>query len=76
MTSDLMSKSSWADQTGTDLASVRAEADRAQHEVERLKAARVIASAARDTDEARDLLAMLGIGTEEVRSALDQRTAA
>ena len=61
MTSDLLINSPWADHAGADAAE-RAEAERVQHEDERRRAARVIAAAARDTADARDLLAMLGLG--------------
>jgi hypothetical protein len=74
MTSDVLINSPWADHSG--VGAERAEADRVQHEDERLRAARVIAAAARDIAEARDLLSMLGLGNDEIRAAAGQRIVA
>jgi hypothetical protein len=76
MTSDLLTNSPWAEPKSVDLAAVRAEADQAQHASERLRAARVIAATARDSSEARDLLAMLGLEATDIRAACGRRTAA
>ena len=69
MTSDLLINSPWADHSSADTAAERAEADRVQHDAERLRAVRVIAAAAHDATEARDLLSMLGLSTDDIRAA-------
>jgi hypothetical protein len=81
MTSDLLINSPWAEQSGTgnipaNSPAGRAEADRIQHDYERLRAARVIASRADDVTQARELLAMLGLTQDDIRAALAQQTAA
>lgn len=77
MTSDLLITSPWADQSGAENTPAgRAEADRIQHDRERLRAARVVAARAQDVAQARDLLAMLGLTREDLRAALGERTAA
>jgi hypothetical protein len=76
MTSDLLTNSPWAEHAGADLAAVRAEAERTQHEVERIKATRVIAAAASDTADAAELLSMLGLATDDIRAARQLRIAA
>jgi hypothetical protein len=75
--SDVLTNSPWADRPGTDLASVRAEAERVQHSAERLRAIRVIAATAHDTREAIALIAMLGLDIDDdVRAAKARRSAA
>ena len=69
MTSNQLIPSAWSDPSGTDRAAERAEADRAQHEVERRRASSVIAAAAHDVGEARELLAMLGLSVEDIVAA-------
>jgi hypothetical protein len=76
MTSDLLINSPWADHSGADTAIDRAEADRLTHQAERYRATRVIAAASRDTADARDLLAMIGVTPEEIQAAVVQRTVA
>lgn len=76
MTSDVLTNSAWGDHSGTDIGAARAEAERRQHELERLRAARVIAAAARDSEDARDLLGMLGLDVDEMKAARGQRTVA
>jgi hypothetical protein len=76
MTSDLATNSPWSGSAGTDMGAMRAEAERVQHEVERLKATRIVASAAHDTADARDLLSMLGISADDIRAAVGRRTVA
>jgi hypothetical protein len=76
MTSDMFASSPWAEHASSDTTAQRAEADRAQHDAERLKAVRVVAATAHDTDEARRLLSMLGLDLEDVRSAMSRRVAA
>lgn len=76
MTTDLLINSPWADHSAADAAANRVEAERAQHDTERLRAVRVIAAAARDSTDARELLSMLGLGTDDVRTALTVRTVA
>jgi hypothetical protein len=76
MTSDVLTNSAWSDHSGTDIGAARAEAERRQHELERLRAARVIAAAARDPEDARDLLGMLGLEVDEMKAARSQRTVA
>lgn len=76
MTSDLIASSPWADHASSDTTAQRAEADRVQHEAERLRAVRVVAATAHDTVEARQLLSMLGLDLEDVRGAVSRRVAA
>jgi hypothetical protein len=77
MTSDLLINSPWADKTGgVNTPAERAEAERMQHDRERLRAARVIAARAQDVTQARDLLAMVGLTSDDIRAALGQHTTA
>jgi hypothetical protein len=76
MTTDLLTNSAWADHASADVAAQRAEADRIQHDGERLRAARVIASTAHSSADARDLLSMLGLGADDIRAALGRQTVA
>jgi hypothetical protein len=76
MTSNQLIPSAWSDPSGTDRATARAEADRAQHEVERRRASRVIAAAANDAGEARELLAMLGLSVDDMVAARRERSVA
>ena len=76
MTSEMLTNSAWADHSSADPAAVRAEAERVQHEGERLRAIRVVAAAASDIDDARTLLDMLGADLDELRRAAGQRTVA
>jgi hypothetical protein len=76
MTSDPFSSSPWADHASSDTTAERAEADKAQHAAERLRAVRVIAAAALDTADARCLLSMLGLDVDDIRDATTHRDAA
>ena len=77
MTSDLLMNSPWADKTGgVSTPAERAEAERIQHDRDRLRAARVIAARAHDVTQARDLLAMIGLTRDDIRAALGQQITA
>jgi hypothetical protein len=76
MTSDMLSKSAWSEHSSADIGAARAEAERVQHDQERLRAIRVIAAAAHDKADARDLLDMLGLADDDIRRALDHHTVA
>jgi hypothetical protein len=76
MTSDLLTNSAWSDHASADIAAARAEADRIQHDAERLRAARVIAATAHSSTDARDLLSMLGLSADDIRAALGRRIVA
>ncbi len=76
MTSDMLANRAWADHSSADVAAARAEADRVQHDGERLRAIRVVASAAHDVLDARMLLSMLGADTDDIQRAVSQRTVA
>jgi hypothetical protein len=69
MTSATLTNSPWSEHPGSDMAAVRADAERIQHANERLRAIRVIAAVAHDTSDARELLSMLGLETEDIQAA-------
>jgi cyanate lyase len=61
--------SSWSEPSVSDHETARAQIEAEQHAEERRCAALVIASAARDTDDARTLLDMLGLDLDDIRAA-------
>ena len=76
MTASPLLDSSWSDPSASGRDSTRAATEAEQQAAQRLSAVRAVAGCARDADDARRLLDILGLGSDEVRAAAQRRITA
>ena len=76
MTASPLVDSSWSEPAASDRDSTRAATEAEQQAAQRLSAVRAVAGCARDADDARTLLDILGLGPEEIRAAAKRHSTA
>jgi hypothetical protein len=69
MTASPLVDSSWSEPAASGRDSARAATEAEEQAAQRLSAVRAIAGRARDADDARRLLDILGLGADEIRAA-------